>query len=468
MSYEKQNFANGDVLTAAQLNHIENGIADVESAANATKGIVDKIIDPTLTLSGKAADARATGAAVSKLDGSVKQLREDTAYLNDYISFEKAEDGYVNIYSNLVTDNARKHIDVVLQKGDQIRTVLSGKTTNCCIFAYKYPDGTYSALVNSKGSDVEKYEYTSTFDEKITITISFDSTEPHNAIITRNNAQRRVFKCSAGTSFTKALQNLSLIGDDVEKILYVEQGIYDIYKEIGGAAFANTITDYNKWYEYSVFVPKNTKIIGIGNVILTMDIDVSELNPDSQATNALSPLNIREACSINNIQIAASRCRYGLHIEGLGQDKYNNNLFELNNVSIKFIGDTYGFGSAIGIGLNKGCVLSADSCIFKTDKGWGIGGHLNNGTAIINISNSAFDSKKQSFSISNNITAKNANCVFSFYNCYMPKTHVGNSEDTTFNAISYNFIKTDTTITKDANTGTVVHNDYGCTVVEDF
>lgn len=31
MSYQKQNFANGEVLTAPQLNHIEDGIVDLES-----------------------------------------------------------------------------------------------------------------------------------------------------------------------------------------------------------------------------------------------------------------------------------------------------------------------------------------------------------------------------------------------------------------------------------------------------
>ena len=64
MSYQKQNFANGEVLSAPQLNHIEDGIVDVESAVNENKDVVDKIIDPTLSVSGKAADAKATGDAI--------------------------------------------------------------------------------------------------------------------------------------------------------------------------------------------------------------------------------------------------------------------------------------------------------------------------------------------------------------------------------------------------------------------
>lgn len=75
MSYQKQNFVDGQVLNSAQLNHIEQGIVDVESAANATKTVVDKIIDPTLSLSGKAADAAKVGEAV----GQVKEDLDDFA-----------------------------------------------------------------------------------------------------------------------------------------------------------------------------------------------------------------------------------------------------------------------------------------------------------------------------------------------------------------------------------------------------
>ena len=72
MSYQKQNFANGEVLTASQLNHIENGIVEVESSAatsltdKVTKEELKNTIDPTLSLSGKAADAKATGDALKE------------------------------------------------------------------------------------------------------------------------------------------------------------------------------------------------------------------------------------------------------------------------------------------------------------------------------------------------------------------------------------------------------------------
>ena len=38
MAYQKQNFANGEVLTALQLNHMENGIADVAKATGDSVG----------------------------------------------------------------------------------------------------------------------------------------------------------------------------------------------------------------------------------------------------------------------------------------------------------------------------------------------------------------------------------------------------------------------------------------------
>lgn len=102
MSYQKQNFANGEVLTASQLNHIENGIVDVESAVNATKTVVNNIIDPTLSLSGKAADAAKVGEAVNaeseRAKGVESQLKE---YIINYtapleVSFNRTSHNMVD------------------------------------------------------------------------------------------------------------------------------------------------------------------------------------------------------------------------------------------------------------------------------------------------------------------------------------------------------------------------------------
>lgn len=80
MGYQKQNFVSGQVLNSAHLNHIENGIVEVESSVSTS--IVDKVtkeelkntIDPTLSLSGKAADAKATGDAVGQLKEDIGDL----------------------------------------------------------------------------------------------------------------------------------------------------------------------------------------------------------------------------------------------------------------------------------------------------------------------------------------------------------------------------------------------------------
>ena len=88
MSYQKQNFANGEVLTASQLNHIENGIVQVESAASTiAAAAVSAAIDPTLSVSGKAADAAKVGEAVNaeaeRAKGVEGQIKEDIVNLTN-------------------------------------------------------------------------------------------------------------------------------------------------------------------------------------------------------------------------------------------------------------------------------------------------------------------------------------------------------------------------------------------------
>ena len=161
MSYQKQNFANGEVLSASQLNHIENGIVDVESAANATKTVVDNIIDPTLSLSGKAADAKATGDAVG-------QLNEDLAdYYGIYSNYEyetgslKWPDG-----SEISDDTCARTKMLHLPKGFTI-LYLKGMSVNL----HKYANGVQTSVIDLdySASENKKYVITESGDYRLRI-----------------------------------------------------------------------------------------------------------------------------------------------------------------------------------------------------------------------------------------------------------------------------------------------------------
>ena len=120
MGYQKQNFANGNVLTAENLNHMENGIADAESTANTTKIVVDEIIDPTLSLSGKAADAAKVGEAINaeseRAKGAENQLKKDIA--TEVNRAKRNEESLENKKADKTElDTERKRIDVLNEGG---------------------------------------------------------------------------------------------------------------------------------------------------------------------------------------------------------------------------------------------------------------------------------------------------------------------------------------------------------------
>lgn len=101
MAYEKQNFTDGQVLTAAQLNHIEDGIVDASKAPPAW------LTDVTILASAWTGENSLYSQVVtidgiteySKVDllPSVEQL---AIFFNKNVSFvTENEDGVVTIYA---------------------------------------------------------------------------------------------------------------------------------------------------------------------------------------------------------------------------------------------------------------------------------------------------------------------------------------------------------------------------------
>jgi hypothetical protein len=82
MSYQKQNFANGEVLSASQLNHIEDGIVDLEgNSSTALAGKADKTEVQAIAKSVSDETTRAKG----------EEQRLDTAITAETARAEQAE-----------------------------------------------------------------------------------------------------------------------------------------------------------------------------------------------------------------------------------------------------------------------------------------------------------------------------------------------------------------------------------------
>lgn len=238
MSYQKQNFANGEVLTASQLNHIEQGIVDVESAANATKTVVDKIIDPTLSVSGKAADAKETGDKIGK-------LKEDLDETLQYIpTVERVEKGYYNATNGAFTSNgAFRAVKLTCKSGGKFKVTAyigGSSAVALCVFldaSGKYIDR-YGWRANQKFSD-----------EIVTVpnneNISFACFQNGYA----DNIDFRVSKFTANGKYIPKCKGkyFSIMGDSISTFEgYIPSGYNNSYNGVYGGVI---VVEDTWWYK---------------------------------------------------------------------------------------------------------------------------------------------------------------------------------------------------------------------------
>lgn len=179
-----------------------------------------------------------------------------------------------------------------------------------------------------------------------------------------------VFYVGATRRFSRFYDCINAIKDiEGEKTVYVDSGVYDLYDEIGGDEFAATITS-TAWRDWSVILPNDIRIIGIGNVVFNFIL------PDSvsdKAYSVLSPINVYGSVYMENITINAKNCRYTLHDDGASEDMpYTRHIYK-NMTFNKLSGN--GYGAACGNGIGKGVTFEFDNCIINSEKTLGMSFH---------------------------------------------------------------------------------------------
>lgn len=140
MSYEKQNFVKGQILKADHLNHMEDGIAAAAVGVQGPKGDKGDVgpqgpkgdkgdtgpavaLDTTLSVDGKAADAKATGDAVSQL----KEDLDNTLKIN----FNEVAGAYLSGTGNVWPHDSYNYADYVKVKNFYSVYVYASSGSGC-------------------------------------------------------------------------------------------------------------------------------------------------------------------------------------------------------------------------------------------------------------------------------------------------------------------------------------------------
>ena len=370
MGYQKQNFVNDEVLDASQMNHIENGIADVESTANTTKGVVDKIIDPTLTISGKAADAAKVGEAVNAETTRAKAAEEENAKgvsqlkedLSAYLYADKCKTNQ-NFLPTSRLENAGFYAD------GNLNTNVAGSCVSD-FFAISEND-ILTGFSNKLGYDrIVFYNK----NKEIVTTVQFEPSKagvitPTNAHYARvqtrlNDYVASYIAINPSIYYLENAKELRTVldrignGSDIHYTIYLSSGEYDIASTFTDDDINNA--DYLGGGWCGLVVGNNVSLIGENqkSTILTCSLPTTySANKRAQ----ISTLNLKGNCTLKNITVTMENIRYPIH------DDFPQNI----NCTHRLINCHFCAGlnpdgqktSGFGLGSNSGQLVVMDNCI---------------------------------------------------------------------------------------------------------
>lgn len=198
-----------------------------------------------------------------------------------------------------------------------------------------------------------------------------------NSVISKAQDVPTVYRVSKNIPASAAYHSLTqllldLKDDHSPKIIEIDSGEYDILQEYQDAnvpVYTGNDPTYD-YYDYCVWVPENTHIIGKGIVKLVWAPDPGDVTLPQSKT--VSPLNVGASCTIENIEVHCKNGRYCLHSDVQGKVQFNGARQIYKNVVFhKYAneidpdsGTTYGFNGTIGFGIDAKMSYRFENCTF--------------------------------------------------------------------------------------------------------
>lgn len=211
--------------------------------------------------------------------------------------------------------------------------------------------------------------------------VSFDTYIPYpfmviptdefiNGLKTASNVGKTYYVGGQSADYQSFSQCLKALKNDANpKTIYVNSGEYDIFEEMGGRAYVESIdASQASFVDVCDIVPPNTKIIGLGEVTLKYTPSDADII-DAAHAFLFSPLNIIGSCYVENITVIGSNCRYAIHIEnGSSRPEGHDAIVEFKNVRAKRLtGNIGGSRQCVGCGIGIHAKWSFDNCLFESD-----------------------------------------------------------------------------------------------------
>lgn len=212
-----------------------------------------------------------------------------------------------------------------------------------------------------------------------------------------NKKQINIVVKNDGSEGFKTLKSASEFIDEIYDmfdifVIDIYSGTYDIYSEMGGSVFYNSITDTSN-NRQGIQLKDRVSLIGHGEVTLLFEAEDDVANAIN--TQCASVLEVYGNSSIENIKIIARNCRYCIHDETGGllyrfaHHKYKNvTLYHKPNKA-----GTWTSTSAIGIGTSSGNKYDFENSIFKSDDfiAWGLHNNAGQETNTIVLDGCVFE-----------------------------------------------------------------------------